>query len=200
MTIIVAILGWRVGLLVGISIPTTYLLSITILNFMGMSYNLMSIMGLVLSVGLLVDGPIVITEYARREQEKGIRRSVSYLNAAHDMFYPIFASTLTTVLAFLPLAFWPDFFGVWIRVIPRTVLVVLLCSFFVTMIIIPVLGSSFGMKTAGMATKEDPYDNLLYTYYGMVVNYIILNPIKKKTELIFTKILKRIIILLCFYC
>ena len=65
MTIIVAILGWRVGLLVGISIPTTYLLSITILNFMGMSYNLMSIMGLVLSVGLLVDGPIVITEYAR---------------------------------------------------------------------------------------------------------------------------------------
>ena len=178
MTIIVAILGWRVGLLVGISIPTTYLLSITILNFMGMSYNLMSIMGLVLSVGLLVDGPIVITEYARREQEKGIRRSVSYLNAAHDMFYPIFASTLTTVLAFLPLAFWPDFFGVWIRVIPRTVLVVLLCSFFVTMIIIPVLGSSFGMKTAGMATKKDPYDSLLYTYYGMVVNYIIFNPIK----------------------
>ena len=99
MTIIVAILGWRVGLLVGISIPTTYLLSITILNFMGMSYNLMSIMGLVLSVGLLVDGPIVITEYARREQEKGVRRSLSYLNAAHDMFYPIFASTLTTVLA-----------------------------------------------------------------------------------------------------
>ena len=56
------------------------------------------------------------------------------------MFYPIFASTLTTVLAFLPLAFWPDFFGVWIRVIPRTVLVVLLCSFFVTMIIIRNIG------------------------------------------------------------
>ena len=81
------------------------------------------------------------------EQEKGIRRSVSYLNASYNMFWPIIASTLTTVLAFLPLAFWPDFFGVWIRVIPRTVLVVLLCSFFVTMIIIPVLGSSMiGMK------------------------------------------------------
>ena len=70
MTIIVAILGWRVGLLVGISIPTTYLLSITILNFMGMSYNLMSIMGLVLSVGLLVDGPIVITEYAEENKKR----------------------------------------------------------------------------------------------------------------------------------
>ena len=46
------------------------------------------------------------------------------------------------------------------------------------MIIIPVLGSSFGMKTAGMATKKDPYDSLLYTYYSMVVNYIIFNPIK----------------------
>ena len=61
-------------------------------------------------MGLLVDGPIVITEYARAEQEKGIRRSVSYLNAAHDMFYPIFASTLTTVLAFLPLAILARFF------------------------------------------------------------------------------------------
>ena len=80
MIIVIAALGIRSGLIVGLSIPTTYLFSILILDSMGMTYNLMTVFGLILAVGLLVDGPIVITEYARAEQERGIRRRDSYIN------------------------------------------------------------------------------------------------------------------------
>ena len=93
-----------------------------------MTYNLMTVFGLILAVGLLVDGPIVITEFARSEQEKGVKRSQSYLNASHNMFWPIVASSLTTIAAFFPLLAWPDVLGQWLRVIPLTVIVVLSTS------------------------------------------------------------------------
>ena len=65
MIIVIAALGIRSGMLVGLSIPTTYLFSILILDYLGITYNLMTVFGLILAVGLLVDGPIVITEYAK---------------------------------------------------------------------------------------------------------------------------------------
>ena len=90
-----------------------------------MTYNLMTVFGLILAVGLLVDGPIVITEFARAEQERGVRRRDSYINSSYTMFWPIIASALTTIAAFFPLLFWPDMLGQWLRVIPLTVIVVL---------------------------------------------------------------------------
>ncbi|MDC3085923.1 efflux RND transporter permease subunit, partial [Pelagibacteraceae bacterium] len=125
MIIVIAALGIRSGLIVGLSIPTTYLFSILILDYMGMTYNLMTVFGLILAVGLLVDGPIVITEFARAEQERGVRRRDSYINSSYNMFWPIIASALTTIAAFFPLLFWPEMLGQWLRVIPLTVIVVL---------------------------------------------------------------------------
>ena len=141
MIIVIAALGIRSGLIVGLSIPTTYLFSILILDSMGMTYNLMTVFGLILAVGLLVDGPIVITEYARAEQERGIRRRDSYINSSYNMFWPIIASALTTIAAFFPLLFWPDTLGQWLRVIPLTVIVVLSTSLVVTLIFLPAVGS-----------------------------------------------------------
>ena len=154
MIIVIAALGIRSGTLVGLSIPTTYLFSILILDFLGMTYNLMTVFGLILAVGLLVDGPIVVTEYARSQQEKGIRRSESYLNASHNMFWPIVASSLTTIAAFFPLLAWPDILGQWLRVIPLTVIVVLSTSLIVTLIFLPAMGSMIERKTANNQRPE----------------------------------------------
>ena len=106
----------------------------------------MTIFGLILAVGMLVDGPIVISEYARAEQERGVRRRDSYINASYNMFWPIIASALTTIAAFIPLVFWPDTIGQWLRVIPITVIVVLSCSLIVTLIFVPALGSMIEKK------------------------------------------------------
>ena len=147
MIIVIAALGIRSGLIVGLSIPTTYLFSILILDYIGMTYNLMTVFGLILAVGLLVDGPIVITEFARAEQERGVRRRDSYINSSYTMFWPIIASALTTIAAFFPLLFWPDMLGQWLRVIPLTVIVVLSTSLIVTLIFLPAVGSMIERKT-----------------------------------------------------
>ena len=162
MIIVIGILGIRSGLLIGFAIPVTYLFSILILDSIGMSYNLMTIFGLILAVGMLVDGPIVISEYARAEQERGVRRRDSYINASYNMFWPIIASALTTIAAFIPLVFWPDTIGQWLRVIPITVIVVLSCSLIVTLIFVPALGSMIEKKTSDMSPVSENKLSLIH--------------------------------------
>ena len=178
MIIVIAALGLRTGTLVGLSIPTTYLFSILILDYMGMSYNLMTIFGLILAVGLLVDGPIVISEYARSEQERGVRRRDSYLNASYSMFWPIIASALTTIAAFFPLIFWPDLLGQWLRVIPITVIVVLSTSLVVTLILVPAIGSMIEKKTSPISEEVFKKKNYFFNLYETALTKAIESPIK----------------------
>ncbi len=176
MIIVIAALGIRSGALVGLSIPTTYLFSILILDSIGMTYNLMTVFGLILAVGLLVDGPIVITEFARSEQEKGVKRSQSYLNASHNMFWPIVASSLTTIAAFFPLLAWPDVLGQWLRVIPLTVIVVLSTSLIVTLVFLPAMGSMIERKTSSISPDSIRKDNYFMKTYEAFLGSAIKSP------------------------
>ena len=178
MIIVISILGVRSGILIGLSIPLTYLLSILILDFIGMTYNIMTIFGLILAVGMLVDGPIVISEYARAEQERGVRRRDSYINASYNMFWPIIASALTTIVAFIPLVFWPDMIGQWLRVIPITVIVVLSSSLIVTLIFVPSLGAMIETKTENMPVKGVSRPNFLMAKYNLYLENAINQPIR----------------------
>lgn len=178
MVIVIGVLGIRSGLLIGFAIPVTYLFSILILDSIGMTYNLMTIFGLILAVGMLVDGPIVISEFARAEQEKGVRRRDSYINASYNMFWPIIASALTTIAAFIPLIFWPDNIGQWLRVIPITVIVVLTASLIVTLIFVPALGSMIERKTDEMDHSPIKKSSFLLDKYETVLELAILSPIK----------------------
>ena len=177
MIIVIAALGIRSGLIVGLSIPTTYLFSILILDYIGMTYNLMTVFGLILAVGLLVDGPIVITEFARAEQERGVRRRDSYINSSYTMFWPIIASALTTIAAFFPLLFWPDMLGQWLRVIPLTVIVVLSTSLIVTLIFLPAVGSMIERKTSQMSEANKRKDSFFINTYEKALSQAITKPI-----------------------
>ena len=127
---------------------------------------------------MLVDGPIVISEYARAEQERGVRRRDSYINASYNMFWPIIASALTTIAAFIPLVFWPDTIGQWLRVIPITVIVVLSCSLIVTLIFVPALGSMIEKKTSDMSPVSENKNQFLIKKYENVLKLAIDSPIK----------------------
>ena len=146
--VIVGILGIRSALLVGISIPGSFLLGILLIGSSGITINMMVLFALIMAVGLLVDGAIVVTEMADRRLAEGESRRDAYSRAAIRMSWPIIASTCTTLAAFVPLALWPGTSGEFMKYLPITLIAVLSSSLLMALLIVPTLGSLFGKTGA----------------------------------------------------
>lgn len=149
MIIVAGALGVRTGLLVGIAIPGSFLAGILVLAALGLTVNMVVLFSLILSVGLLVDGAIVVTEYADRKMIEAARilpetRRAAYAEAARRMSWPIIASTATTLAAFLPLLFWPGLVGEFMRYLPITLIAVLSASLLMALVFVPTLGAQIG--------------------------------------------------------
>ncbi len=144
MIVIVGILGLRAGMLVGISIPGSFLLGIMVIGAMGLTVNIVVLFGLILALGLLVDSTIIVVELADRYQAEGQTRMSAYKHAAQRMSWPVISSTLTTLAAFIPLLFWPGVIGEFMRFLPITLICVLSASLFMALIFIPNLGGVIG--------------------------------------------------------
>ena len=144
MILVIGALGIRSALMVGISIPTSFLMAISLLALSGGYRNMMVMFGLLVSVGLLVDGSIVMVEYADRKMAEGSNRLDAYTQSYKRMIWPIISSTATTLAAFLPLILWPGVSGQFMKWMPFMVSLVLVSSLFSALIFIPVMGSIFG--------------------------------------------------------
>ncbi|MBF0247735.1 MAG: efflux RND transporter permease subunit, partial [Alphaproteobacteria bacterium] len=144
MIVIVAALGWRSAGLVGVAIPGSFLTGILLLYAVGFTMNMVVLFGLVLAVGMLVDGAIVVTEFADRKMVEGLHRKEAYALAAKRMAPPIMASTLTTLAAFLPLVFWPGVVGEFMKYLPFTLLATLSASLLMALVFVPTLGAYVG--------------------------------------------------------
>jgi multidrug efflux pump len=140
MMVVLASLGTRSALLVGFAIPTSFLLTFAILAVMGISISNIVMFGLILAVGMLVDGAIVVVEYADRRIEEGTGPMRAYVEAAKRMFWPIVSSTATTICAFLPMLFWPGVPGEFMGMLPVTLIFVLSASLVVALVYLPVVG------------------------------------------------------------
>ena len=154
MILVVASMGIRVGMLVGLSIPFCFLLTFIVLNIANIEFNFLVMMGLLLGLGMLIDGSIVVTEYADRKISEGVQRIEAYRLASKRMFYPILSSTATTIAAFTPLIFWPGFTGQFMRFLPIAVFIVLSASLVYAMIVVPVLGAVFGQRRSSLMSGE----------------------------------------------
>ena len=139
--IILGALGVRSGLLVGLSIPGSFLSGLLALSIMGFTINIVVLFALILSVGLLVDGAIVVVEYADRKLKEGLSIVDSYAEASKKMALPIISSTATTLAAFIPLIFWPGLAGEFMKYLPITLICVLTSSLFMALLFVPVLGT-----------------------------------------------------------
>ncbi len=144
MVIVVAAMGFRSGIIVGLGIPVSFLFSMIPLYLLGYTFNFMVMFGMLLGLGMLIDGAIVVTEYADRKMVEGFDRRSAYTLAAKRMLWPVAASVATTLAAFLPLMFWPGVSGQFMRYLPVTVFTVLTGSLLYALIFGPVLGSLFG--------------------------------------------------------
>ncbi len=150
MIIVVAALGLRAGLLVGVAIPTSFLMAFMVLNGLGMSLNEMIMFGMLLAVGILVDGAIIVVEYADRKMTEGHSPRDAFAQAAVRMFWPVVSATATMIGAFLPMLLWPGIPGKFMSFFPITLIIVLSASMIVALIFLPVLGGMFG--------KAPPHD------------------------------------------
>lgn len=138
--LVVATLGVKSGLLVGFGIPFCLLGSLIIINVMGFSFNFMVMFGLLLSLGMLIDGAIVVVEFANTQAAAGLPAREAYIAAVRRMAIPVIASTGTTLAAFLPLLFWPGVSGDFMSYLPITVFAVLAWSLIYALIFAPTLG------------------------------------------------------------
>ena len=152
MIVIIASLGVRQGLMVGAAIPCCFMLTFLLLVAANMTLNMMVMFGLVLAVGILVDGGIVVVEYADRKMAEGYPKDQAFAMAGKRMFWPVMNGTLTTLSAFVPFLFWNSIAGRYMSYLPETLIFVLSASIFISLIFTPALGS-----VAGRNAGADPH-------------------------------------------
>ena len=150
MIVVLAALGFRTSMLVGMAIPFSYLFALLVLLVLGKEFNFMVMFGMLISMGMTIDGSIVITEYADRKLAEGMDRVEAYSAAASRMFWPVLTSTVTTLIAFTPLMLMPGM-GKFIRDMPITVFCVLVGSLLYSLVFAPILGAMFG----GLAKQSE---------------------------------------------
>jgi multidrug efflux pump len=159
MIVVLASLGTRSALLVGFAIPTSFLLCFVLLALMGISVSNIVMFGLILAVGMLVDGAIVVVEYADVKISEGVGPMQAFTEAAKRMFWPVVSSTATTLCAFLPMLFWPGVPGQFMGMLPVTLIFVLSASLIVALVYLPVLGGVAGRMSRsfdGVANRLRP--------------------------------------------
>lgn len=138
--VIVAVMGWRMALLVGLTIPGAFLTGILLVWAFGFTLNIVVLFALILVAGMLVDGAIVVSELADRHLHEGQSPHQAWLNAASRMSWPVIASTATTLAVFMPLLFWPGVVGQFMKYLPATVILCLLASLAMALVFLPTLG------------------------------------------------------------
>lgn len=175
MIVLVVVMGVRAAGLVGVAIPSAFLSGVLIVFMMGLTVNVVVLFSLILSVGMLVDGAIVVTEFADRKISEGLHKKEAYAEAAKRMAWPITASTATTLAAFAPLLFWPGIVGQFMQYMPITLIAVLGSSLVVALIFVPTMGSIFGRsggKTDSGAVSSAKTAKDLENLKGPITIYI----------------------------
>lgn len=147
-------LGWRAALVVMISIPLSISLGLFALDQLGYSLNQLSIVGLIIALGILVDDSIVVVENIERWLREGHSRREAAILATRQIGLAVLGCTATLVLAFLPLVFLPEASGDFIRSLPMAVVLTVIASMAVSLTIVPFLSSRL------LAEHHDPRGNV----------------------------------------
>jgi multidrug efflux pump len=169
-------MGARNGLLVGIAIPISMLLSFVVISMLGYTLNMIVLFSLILALGMLVDNAIVIIENIYRHHHEGKPLLQAAKEASGEVSTAVFTSTLTTLFAFSPLILWPGVVGEFMRYLPITLIITLSSSLFVAFVFNPVITSSF-MKKEKKAEHllGDKLLKWLIVHYESTLNWALKN-------------------------
>lgn len=150
-------MGWRVALMVAFGIPFSFAITLIVMHQLGISVNLISMFGLIIVSGMIVDDAIVVGENIYRLIEKGVAPMKAAIMGAQEMLMPVVAAVSTTIVAFLPLMFMGGIMGKFIWALPAAVMIALGASLLESFFILPshVVDITTGVNKENIVKKED---------------------------------------------
>lgn len=157
MVVVLVGIGIRNSLLVVVTIPVIIFATLGVLFLSGQELHKLTIVGMIVAIGILVDNQIVITEGIKRNIELGMEKVFAAKTAIKDNFGPVLSSTLTTVAAFIVIVLLPGFLGEIVSSMPLTVIITISFSFIVSMTLSPVLAVIF-LKAKPKADKINVHE------------------------------------------
>jgi multidrug efflux pump subunit AcrB len=180
MVLVVAImlvfLEKRLALLTVLGIPIAFFVTFTVMNMMGITINLISMFGLVVVLGMLVDDGIIVAENVYRYMEEGFPAREAAVKGTEEVMGAVVAAVLTTVAAFSPLLFMTGIIGKFINNMPTVIIVALMASLAEALIILPSHLADFvkiklgaNGKPVGLS-RDMPWFKKLIDFYARMVN------------------------------
>jgi len=136
--ILLIFLDWRSAIVTSVGIPVAVLGGIALVFFLGNTMNSLVVVGIIIVLGMLVDDAIVVCENIYSYIEKGWHPIKASIQGTSEIALPVLASVLTTVFAFLPIAFMKEIIGQFLRVIPITVIAMLVVSLLEAILVLPI--------------------------------------------------------------
>lgn len=175
--------GWRIAFVVAMSIPVSLTATFAAMYFLDISLNIISITGLALAIGLLVDNSIVVSESIANKLESGQKRMQAALEGTNEVTGALLGSTLTTLAVFVPILAVSGVTGTVTRDLALTISIAITSSFIASIILIPVLASLI-LKREEFDRKSRMFKaiNTLEKNYGRILIWIL---DKKWTVLVF---------------
>ncbi len=163
-------LGLRNSVFVAIAIPFSMLLSFAVLQFLGITLNMVVLFSLILALGMLVDNAIVIVENVYRHMQDGSTGIKAAKIAVSEVGWPVISSTATTLCAFFPMTFWPGIMGEFMMFLPLTLIITLTASLFVALVINPTVCGHF-MSLSKKARRKEKTPGKIIHWYGLTLKY-----------------------------
>ena len=175
--------NYRIALVVGIGIPTAFMLTLIVIEMMGYSLNMLTLLGALIALGMLVDEAIVVAENIYRHIEMGKSPRQASIDGASEMFPAILTATLTTIFAFLPMLMMTGQIGVFIKVIPLMISILLLSSLFEAFFFLPLHSKEF--YSIGKVRKSEQKESILWRTLKRLYKNILSKLLRfKKTSLL----------------
>ncbi|AFY53199.1 cation/multidrug efflux pump [Rivularia sp. PCC 7116] len=175
-SVTVIMMGFKSALIVSSALPLSVFMVFGWMNWLNIPLHQMSITGLIVALGILIDNAIVMVDEVQNELRKGIKAKAAINHSIKNLAIPLLSSTLTTVLAFLPIALLPGSTGEFVGTIAITVIIAVCCSLFISLTIIP----TFSAKLHRFRdTKQDNNKNKSWLQKGIFIP--ILNKLYRRT-------------------
>lgn len=178
LVVLIFLRRWRATLVIGLTIPFSLILTVITAYFLGYTVNMLTLFGMIIAVGMVVDDAIVIIEVITRHREAGERPKEGAIYGASEVAMAIVASTVTTVCIFFPILFVKGITRILFTELAMTVSIALLASLFSALALAPMLSSTlmrrekFGQATGGrlLGWSENALE-WLYDAYGRLLGW-----------------------------
>ncbi len=183
----------RIAFVVSIGIPVSFMMGLIAAELMGYSLNMLSLLGALIALGMLVDEAIVVAENIYRHLENGESPRDAAINGATEMFPAVLTATATTIFAFLPLLIMSGEMGVFMRLLPIMISILLVSSLFEAFYFLPLHAKDF-LRVKSKKKKNETLWTFLNGMYSKILDFLL--KFRKTALVLFLIVVVSLIVLL----